>query len=80
MAPESAHYVVVFKSRLRPGVESAYLAHAEAIYQIAVTMPGLVSATDYTAEDGERVSIIEFDTLDHLHAAATGVWTREPSG
>ena len=35
---------------------------------IAEKMPGLVSAKDFTAEDGERVAIVEFDTEAHLLA------------
>lgn len=61
-------YVIVFKSRLRPDVDEAYGARVEEIYRIAITMPGFVSANDYVAADGERVSIIEFDTAEHLHA------------
>jgi heme-degrading monooxygenase HmoA len=61
-------YLVVFRSRLREGVEAAYLTRAEEVYRIAITMPGLRYANDYAAEDGERVSVIEFDTLEHLTA------------
>ena len=62
------HYVIVFKSKLRPGVEAEYGKRGEEIYKIAAGMPGLISAEDYTGADGARVSIIEFDTLEHLHA------------
>ena len=62
------HYIIVFKSRLKPGVEAEYGVRGEAIYNLATGMPGLISANDYTAENGERVSIIEFDTLEHLIA------------
>ena len=61
-------YVIVFRSRLRPGIEAEYGARAEVIYGLAAQMPGLVSATDFTAEDGERVAIIEFDSAEHLAA------------
>ena len=61
-------YVIVFRSRLRPGVEKAYGRRAEEIYAIAAEMPGLVSAKDFAADDGERVAIIEFDTEAHLLA------------
>jgi heme-degrading monooxygenase HmoA len=61
-------YVIVFRSRLRPGVEEAYGRRAEEIYALAEQMPGLVSAKDFTAEDGERVAIVEFDTEAHLLA------------
>jgi heme-degrading monooxygenase HmoA len=59
-------HVIVFRSRLRPGVEEAYGAHAEHIFTIAETMPGMLSARDYVADDGERVSIIEFDSAENL--------------
>ena len=62
------NYVIVFRSRLRPGVDAAYSQRAGQIYEIAATMPGLMSATDFVAEDGERCAIIEFDTLEHLLA------------
>jgi heme-degrading monooxygenase HmoA len=69
-APTKAgmHYIIVFKSKLRDGVEADYGTRAEAIYNLATGMPGLISAEDYKAESGERVSIIEWDTMEHLIA------------
>jgi heme-degrading monooxygenase HmoA len=61
-------YVIVFRSRLRPGVEEAYARRGGEIYALAAQMPGLISSRDYTAEDGERVAIVEFDTEEHLLA------------
>lgn len=61
-------YVIVFRSRLRPGVEEAYGRRAGEIYAMAEQMPGLIASRDYTAEDGERVAIVEFDTEEHLLA------------
>jgi heme-degrading monooxygenase HmoA len=61
-------YMVVFRSRLRPDIDEAYGRRAGEIYELAVKMPGLISATDFVAEDGERVAIIEFDTEEHLLA------------
>jgi heme-degrading monooxygenase HmoA len=60
------HYVIVFRSRLRPGIEEEYDVRAEEVYQLALTMPGLIAARDYVAEDGERVAIVEFDSADNL--------------
>jgi heme-degrading monooxygenase HmoA len=31
-------------------------------------MPGFVSYKDFVAEDGESVSIVEFDSVEHLQA------------
>ena len=59
-------HVIVFRSRLRPGVEAEYGAHADQMYELARTMPGMLSARDYAADDGERVSIIEFDSAENL--------------
>jgi heme-degrading monooxygenase HmoA len=61
-------YVIVFRSRLRPGVEAEYGRRADEIYALAEKMPGLISSRDYVAEDGERVAIVEFDTEEHLLA------------
>jgi len=63
-----ASYVVVFRTRLRPGVEEEYGRRGEEIYALARQTPGLISAKDFVAEDGERVSVIEFDTEAHLLA------------
>ncbi len=59
-------YLIVFRSRLRPGVEAEYARRAEAIYEIAATMPGMLRARDYVGEDGERISVVEFDTAENL--------------
>src|SRR5689334_19069813 len=61
-------HVIVFRSRLRPGVSDRYDKHAEAVYLRAVEMPGYVSAKDYSADDGERVAVIEWDSADALSA------------
>ncbi len=60
--------LIVFRSRLRPGVDAEYGPRAEAIYELATKMPGFVSSADFNAEDGERVAIIEFDTPAALAA------------
>lgn len=61
-------FVVVFRNRLREGVEAEYAEHAERIYQLALTMPGLVSSSDFRAEDGERLTIVEFRSAEELEA------------
>lgn len=66
-------YVIVFRSRLRAGVEEEYGRLANQIYEIAVKMPGYISIKDFVAEDGERVAVAEFDTAEHLIA-----WRDQP--
>jgi len=60
--------VIVFRSRIRPGTESELMAIGARMYELASSMPGFVSYKDFAAEDGENVTIVEFDTLDHLAA------------
>ncbi len=60
--------LTVFRSRLREESVDEYGATASRMEQLARTMPGLLEFKTYSADDGERVSIIVFDTLEH-HSA-----------
>lgn len=61
--------VIVFRSRLKDNIdEPALTAMGEHMYEIASAMPGFISYKDFTAADGENVSIVEFDSLDSLAA------------
>ena len=52
--------VTVFRSRLRPEHVAAYQQDVAGIAALAAGMPGLIDVKDFTAPDGERVSIITF--------------------
>ena len=52
--------VTVFRSRLRPGVREEYVALVERMNALAQTMPGYISHKGFWADDGERVTIVEF--------------------
>jgi heme-degrading monooxygenase HmoA len=52
--------IVVFRSRRHPGHDDAYGRDGERMYALAQTMPGFVAAKDFTAADGEGLSLIEF--------------------
>jgi heme-degrading monooxygenase HmoA len=41
------------------------------MYELATQMPGFISYKDYVAEDGENLSLVHFDTLEHLEAWRT---------
>jgi heme-degrading monooxygenase HmoA len=57
----SEKVVVVFRSRLRADVDlTALEAAATRMYGLACAMPGFISYKDFTAADGESVSIVEF--------------------
>jgi len=63
--------VTVFRSRLRQDHLAAYQALAPRIAELAKRMPGYVSHKSFTADDGERVTIVEFKDLESQHAWAT---------
>lgn len=58
--------LTVFRSRLRPEYKAQYEEIAARMLELARSMPGFVSIKTFTAEDGERVSLIEFDTEEDL--------------
>jgi heme-degrading monooxygenase HmoA len=58
--------VTVFRARLREGIDFEALAAIGArMAELAPTMPGFVSYKDFTSEDGEGVTLVEFDTLEN---------------
>ena len=63
--------VTVFRSRLRPGVRDEYVALVERMTEIARTMPGYISHKGFFADDGERVTIVEFEHEEGLRAWRT---------
>jgi heme-degrading monooxygenase HmoA len=53
--------VTVFRSRLRAAADLAALeALGARMYAIASAMPGFVSYKDFSAADGESVTLVEF--------------------
>ena len=65
--------VTVFRSRLRPGVGDEYRTMVRRMIELAETMPGYISHKDFTAEDGERVTIVEFE-----HDEGQRAWRTNP--
>ena len=64
--------VIVFRSRMRSDVTETRLAElvtmAQRMYELASGMPGFVSYKDFVAEDGENVSVVEFESPETLAA------------
>ena len=60
--------VTVFRSRLMPGVKDEYLVLAERMNELAKTMPGYISHKGFFAEDGERCTIVEFESEETQRA------------
>ena len=63
--------VTVFRSRLQLGVGDEYRAMVRRMIELAETMPGYISHKDFTAEDGERVTIVEFEHEEGMRAWRT---------
>ncbi|MCW2678682.1 MAG: putative antibiotic biosynthesis monooxygenase [Frankiales bacterium] len=59
MQPEVGQVVTVFRSRLRDDADG-YADDARAIAALARTMPGYVEHKGFTADDGERVTLVTF--------------------
>jgi len=74
--------VTVFRSRLRPGTDEAYVVVANDMSRLAHAMDGFIDEKFYIAPDGERVTIVRFADMatqrswathpDHLDAQRRG--------
>lgn len=60
--------LTVFRSRLRPENEAEFQALAARMRTLAEAMPGFVSYKVYVSADGERCSLVEFETAEQLRA------------
>lgn len=66
--------IIVFRSRLREDVDLVALDEAGTrMFELASAMPGFMSYKDFSAEDGEQTSIIEFADMESLLA-----WRNHP--
>ena len=64
---------VLFRSRLTEEAGEEYARTAQRLEDLAHSMPGFVSFKTFAAPDGERVSIIEFESEEAIVA-----WYRHP--
>jgi len=63
--------LTVFRNRLRPDAGDEYGVTLARMLDIVSKMPGYIQHKVYTAADGERCTIVEFDTEEHQRAWAT---------
>ncbi len=63
--------VTVFRSRLKPGLRDEYVALVARMEELARTMPGYISHKGFFADDGERLTIVEFENEEGLRAWRT---------
>lgn len=65
--------VTIFRSRLIDENAAEFLELADQMLELAKSMPGFLSYKVYKSEDGERCSIVEFESAEHLQA-----WRQHP--
>ena len=65
--------ITIFRSRLRAENVEAYQRMAARMDELAHQMPGFVSIKTFNAPDGERVSIVEFES-----EATHNAWRQHP--
>jgi heme-degrading monooxygenase HmoA len=80
---EPGQVLTVFRSRLRDDAQPEYGETATAMAELARTMPGYVEHKAFTADDGERVTVVTFadaasqrgwrEHLEHRAAQRRGV-------
>ena len=57
--------LTVFRSRLRDDVPDRYFELAAQLLDRARTFPGFVEFKQFVADDGERVTLVTFDSAEH---------------
>ena len=80
---KTGQIITVFRSRLRADADPRYSEHAAQMAELAPTMPGYVDHKSFTADDGERVTLVTFEDratqegwrlqADHVAAQRAGV-------
>ena len=65
--------VIVFRARVKPGVEQDYMKAGMRMTELAQKMPGYISQKSFAADDGEWVTIVEFESEEQLRA-----WREHP--
>jgi heme-degrading monooxygenase HmoA len=63
--------VTIFRSRLNAEAQDEYQRWDAKMSALATAMPGYISHKRFIAKDGERVTIVEFDTEEHHRAWAS---------
>ncbi|MCA0331463.1 MAG: antibiotic biosynthesis monooxygenase [Actinobacteria bacterium] len=70
---EQRQILTVFRNRLRPDNVEQYRVTSARMDALARSMPGFVDAKTFTADDGERVTIVTFADAESQRA-----WREHP--
>jgi len=65
--------VTIFRNRLKAENQQEYYEWAARMAALAKTMPGYISHKVFTAEDGERATLVEFEDAEGQRAWATNL-------
>lgn len=65
--------VTVFRTRMNPGAQAEYGPMAKRMSELARAVPGYISHKGFVADDGERVTIVEFESEEALQR-----WSVDP--
>ena len=65
--------ITIFRSRVKPDAQEEYMQWAARMSELAQKMPGYISHKGFQAQDGERVTIVEFES-----EAAQQAWRLHP--
>jgi len=65
--------ITIFRSRLRPENIEEYGRWSRRMDELAAQMPGFIAIKTFNAPDGERVSIVEFESAETMLA-----WRNHP--
>src|SRR5262245_282896 len=57
--------ITVFRSRLRDDAPDRYSSLADELHERATRFPGFVEFKQFVADDGERVTLVTFETAGH---------------
>lgn len=60
--------MTVFRNRLNAEYQADYEKTAARMEALARTVPGFISIKTFAADDGERVSLVEFESRDTMTA------------
>ena len=63
--------ITVFRSRVKSEVQEEYAEWVARMRELAAKKPGFISHKGFRADDGERVSIVEFESEEAQRAWRT---------
>lgn len=62
--------VTVFRTRIKPEAQEEYGQWAKRMSELARSMPGYLSHKGFAADDGERLTLVEFESEEAMRAWA----------